>query len=318
MQIVGAWGAHSRAGGEGWAMGGHPDVGHCNPRARGLQWGSLCHARGGPSPPLTHLLLLVAPGGLVPLPLQLGRGLGQALLQPRQRPRQRRLLLLLQRQRLHGDTLRRGWGTPGTWGTLGTRGGGRPRHPPAASRSRHAAAPRRAASAPPPARPPAPPAPAPSGPAPHPAPAAPQKRHRSPKISTEPKSASARNLANSRSSPQNGIASEILFQILYRPPKSALLSKFSIALPQICITTPKISMAPPSHKSASPWSPPVPTFSPRSRSSSSSRATWVPRRFTASCSATASRCRTVPSSSAGAKIGRVGGGNEGSKPPKLI
>lgn len=129
----------------------------------------------------THLLLLLPARVLVPLPLELSCSLGQALLQPRQRPCQCCLLLLLQRQRLHRDALS---GDSGH--TAGT-----PQHPPAASRSRHAAPPHPAAAVPMPALLPAPAAPVPAGLALRPAPpAAPQNnadaiRH-CPKISGTP------------------------------------------------------------------------------------------------------------------------------------
>lgn len=122
-----------------------------------------------------------------------------------------------------------------------------------------------------------------------------------------------------KSAPSQNRHQPEIWQTPAPPPRTAsprkYCSKFCIALQNLHCSPNSVSPFP---KSASPRSPPVPTFSPRSRSSSSSRATWVPRRVTASCSAAASRCRTAPSSSAGAKIGRVGGGNEGSKPPKLI
>lgn len=129
----------------------------------------------------THLLLLLPARVLVPLPLELSCSLGQALLQPRQRPCQCCLLLLLQRQRLHRDALS---GDSGH--TART-----PQHPPAASRSRHAAPLHPAAAVPMPALLPAPAAPVPAGPSPRPAPpAAPQNnadaiRH-CPKISGTP------------------------------------------------------------------------------------------------------------------------------------
>lgn len=113
----------------------------------------------------THLLLLLPARVLVPLPLELSCSLGQALLQPRQRPCQCCLLLLLQRQRLHRDALS---GDSGH--TART-----PQHPPAASRSRHAAPLHPAAAVPMPALLPAPAAPVPAGLALRPAPpAAPQ------------------------------------------------------------------------------------------------------------------------------------------------